>query len=256
MKKSQLMQILIDKSTLNVKDFTEKIGVNRSSYHLWKTKKTIPKKTTINKIAQVLNIELKWLNEDDVIIVNNKRSEIETKTEKGYENILELINYQRDEIARLKAENKQLKQNPVESVLFKEQTYDWKSFVEIKISYKGIKRRIYQVENIDVLAKSLDATTRDIMPYFDLNNWHFMDSHPINKLITKQSLKSLKDKTNLFQNILTQFKNFGKFFSGDHFITLFVDYQFENKVSKTINHCKIIDSDKFNIVNKVTILND
>ena len=76
---------------------------------------------------------------------------------------------------------------------------------------KGIKRRIYQVENIDVLAKSLDATTRDIMPYFDLNNWHFMDSHPINKLITKQSLKSLKDKTNLFQNILETFLQYHTF---------------------------------------------
>ena len=192
----------------------------------------------------MLDIDLKWLDEDDVIIINNKKNEIKTKIEKGYENNLELINYQRDEIARLKAENKQLKQNPVESVLFKEQTYDWKSFVEIKISYKGIKRRIYQVENIDVLAKSLDATTKDIMPYFDLNNWHSMELHPINKLITKQSLKSLEDKTNLFKNILTQFKNFGKFFSGDHFITLFVDYQFDDKISKTINHCKIIDSDK------------
>ena len=70
MKKSQLMQILIDRSTLNVKDFTKKVGVNRSSYHLWKTKKTVPKKTTINKIAQVLDIDLKWLDEDDVIIIN------------------------------------------------------------------------------------------------------------------------------------------------------------------------------------------
>ena len=147
-----------------------------------------------------------------MIIINDKKNGVKTKIEKGYENNLELINYQRDEIARLKAENKTAQTKSVESVLFKEQTYDWKSFVEIKISYKGIKRRIYQVENIDVLAKSLDATTKDIMPYFDLNNWHFMELHPINKLITKQSLKSLKDKTNLFQNILTQFKNFGKFF--------------------------------------------
>ena len=147
----------------------------------------------------MLDIDLKWLDEDDVIIINDKKNGIKTKIEKGYENNLELINYQRDEIERLKAENKQLKQNPVESVLFKEQTYDWKSFVEIKISYKGIKRRIYQVENIDALAKSLDATTKDIMPYFDLNNWHFMELHPINKLITKQSLKSLKIKLIYFK---------------------------------------------------------
>ena len=153
---------------------------------------------------------------------------------KGNENNLDLINYQRDEIARLKAENKQLKQNPVESVLFKEQTYDWKSFVEIKVSYKGIKRRIYQIENIDVLAKSLNTTPENIMPYFDLNNWHSMELHPINKLITKQSLKSLEDKTYLFKNILTQFKNFGKFFSGDHFITLFVDYQYDEKLVRQL----------------------
>ena len=49
MKKSQLMQILIDQSTLNIKDFTRKVGVNRSSYHLWKTKKTVPKKQQLIK---------------------------------------------------------------------------------------------------------------------------------------------------------------------------------------------------------------
>ena len=64
---------IIDRSTLSVKDFTKKVGVNRSSYHLWKTKKTVPKKTTINKIAQVLKINLKWLDEDDVIIINDKK---------------------------------------------------------------------------------------------------------------------------------------------------------------------------------------
>ena len=57
----------------------------------------------------MLDIDLKWLDEDDVIIINDKKNGIKTKIEKGYENNLELINYQRDEIARLKAENKQLK---------------------------------------------------------------------------------------------------------------------------------------------------
>ena len=82
MKKSQLMQILFNRSTLSVKDFTKKVGVNRSSYHLWRTKKTVPKKTTINKIAQVLKINLKWLDEDDVIITNDKENEIKTNIEK------------------------------------------------------------------------------------------------------------------------------------------------------------------------------
>ena len=32
------------------------------------------KKTTINKIAQVLDIDLKWLDEDDVIIISDKKN--------------------------------------------------------------------------------------------------------------------------------------------------------------------------------------
>ena len=37
----------------------------------------------------MLDIDLKWLDEDDVIIINDKKNEIKTKIEKGYENNLE-----------------------------------------------------------------------------------------------------------------------------------------------------------------------
>ena len=171
-------------------------------------------------------------------------------------NTHDLIQYQRQEIKRLQYENDRLKQNSVESILFGEQEYDWSTTVDIKVSFNGIKRKIKKIENIGSLAKSLKATEKDLLPFFDLHKWHRMNDHPINNIITSQSLKNLARKTTLFTDIITNFKKFRKVFYRDHFITIFVDYSFKGNLCRTICYCKIIESTKISIVNKCKILSD
>jgi len=264
MNKSSVIKALLDRSTINVKDLMKKLEVTRSNYYLWQSGKSIPRIDTINKLAEILNIKLKWIDKNNIEIlddqlsprISNKAKHPDLKNIEKQDNNFDLINYQRKEIIRLKNENLKLKQNPVESILFEEQSYDWMTTVDIKFSLKGIKRRISKVLNIEALAKYLKSTPDELMPFFDINQWYIMNEHPVNNLITRQSLKDLESKTDLFKNIITQFKDFGKFFSGDHYITLFVDYKLNNVICKTINHCKIIESDKISINNKITILRD
>ena len=250
MKRSELIKALLNKSALSVKELSEKLGVNRSNYYLWKSSRSVPKQSTINRMAELLNLKVVWYNQNE--------GEIE-ELEESINNELntnDLIQYQRQEIKKLQYENERLKQNSVESILFSEQEYDWSTTVDIKVSFNGIKRKIKKIKNIGSLAKHLKATEKDLLPFFDLNNWHRMNDHPINKIITSQSLKNLERKTTLFTDIITNFKNLGKFFTGDHFITIFVDYSFKGNLCRTICYCKIIESEKISIVNKCKILSD
>ena len=264
MDKSSVIKALLDRSTINIKDLMKKLNLTRSNYYLWQSGKSIPRIGTINKLAEILNIKLKWIDKNNIEIlddqsnpkISNKVKHPDLKNIVRQDNNFDLINYQRKEIMRLKNENLKLKQNPVESILFEEQSYDWMTSVDIEFSLRGIKRRISQVVNIEVLAKYLKSSPDELMPFFDVNQWYLMNEHPVNNLITKQSLKDLKGKTDLFKNIITKFKNLGNFFSGDHYVTLFVNYKLNNVICKTINHCKIIESDKISINNKITILRE
>ena len=250
MNRSELIKALLNKSSLSVKELSEKLDINRSNYYLWKSSRSIPKQSTINRLAELLNLKVTWYNHNE--------GEIE-ELEESINNELnthDLIQYQRQEIKRLQYENERLKQNSVESILFSEQEYDWSTTVDIKVTFNGIKRKIKKIENIGSLAKHLKATEKDLLPFFDQNKWHRMNDHPINQIITSQSLKSLARKTTLFTDIITNFKNLGKFFTGDHFITIFVDYSFNGNLCRTICYCKIIESTKISIVNKCKILSD
>ena len=250
MTRSELIKALLNKSSLSVKELSEKLDINRSNYYLWKSSRSIPKQSTINRLAELLNLKVTWYNHNE--------GEIE-ELEESINNELnthDLIQYQRQEIKRLQYENERLKQNSVESILFSEQEYDWSTTVDIKVTFNGIKRKIKKIENIGSLAKHLKATEKDLLPFFDQNKWHRMNDHPINQIITSQSLKSLARKTTLFTDIITNFKNLGKFFTGDHFITIFVDYSFNGNLCRTICYCKIIESTKISIVNKCKILSD
>ena len=252
MNRSELIKTLLSKSSFSVKELSEKLDINRSSYYLWTSLRSIPKQSTINRLADLLNLKVVWYDKN-----NGEIEELDASTSTLInQNTDDLIHLQRMEIQRLKNENDRLKQNPVESILFGEQEYDWSTSVDIKVTLQGIKRRITNIENLGSLSKSLKAYDEELLPYFDIDRWHKMGGHPINKIITSQSLKNLESKTRLFGDIMTNFKNIGKFFSGDHYITIFVDYEFRGNICRTICYCKIIESSKITILNKCKILSD
>ena len=148
MNRSELIKALLNKSSLSVKELSEKLDINRSNYYLWKSSRSIPKQSTINRLAELLNLKVIWFNHNEGEI-----EELEESTNNEL-NTHDLIQYQRQEIKRLQHENERLKQNSVESILFSEQEYDWSTTVDIKVSFNGIKRKIKKIENIGSLAKA------------------------------------------------------------------------------------------------------
>ena len=152
MNRSELIKALLNKSSLSVKELAKKLDINRSNYYLWTSSRSVPKQSTINRLAEILNVKVIWYDQNE--------GEIEELEESitGESNTQDLIQYQRKEINRLQYENERLKQNSVESILFSEQEYDWSSIVDIKVTFNGIKRKIKKIENIGSLAKHLKTT--------------------------------------------------------------------------------------------------
>ncbi len=250
MDRSQLIKVLLSKSSFTVKELSQRLNINRSNYYLWTSSRSIPKQSTINRLANLLNLQIVWHDKNNGEIKKTNTGDLTNQ------NTDDLIRLQRIEIQRLHDENDRLRQNPFESILFSEQEYDWSTTVDIKVTLRGIKRRISNIENLGSLSKCLKANNEQLLPYFDINRWYTMSDHPINKLITDQSLKNLEDKTKFFGEILRNFKNIGNFFSGDHYVTIFVDYRFGKNLCRTICYCKIIESSKITIMNKCKILSD
>ena len=164
MNRSELIKALLNKSSLSVKELAEKLDINRSNYYLWTSSRSVPKQSTINRLAEILNLKVIWYNQNEGEIEELEES-INNESKHN-----DLIQYQRQEIKRLQYENERLKQNSVESILFSEQEYDWSTTVDIKVTFNGIKRKIKKIENIGSLAKHLKTTEKDLLPYFDKIN--------------------------------------------------------------------------------------
>jgi hypothetical protein len=135
--------------------------------------------------------------------------------------------------------------------------------VDVKISLtKGITRRIYDLKNIKTMADALNTDIQSIVTFFDTDTYYKMNQHPINKLITTESLKALQHKTDTFLGIIKDGVKKGMqtldFFLGNHYVTLFVDYELNGNNCKTVTHSKIIKKGvkTLTIQNKIQLLKD
>ena len=117
MTRSEIIKKLLDRSTLSVKELTKNLDVDRSNYYLWKTQKSVPKQSTINKLANMMDLEIVWTEPNNGTI-HEKNTFLKTEIDHVLsQNKDDLIRYQREEIEVLKEENEKLKS----------QVGDWKN---------------------------------------------------------------------------------------------------------------------------------
>ena len=265
MDKLTLMNKLLDKSTMSIQEMVDKMGVNRSNYYLWRDKKTVPKKSTINKLAELLEVSLDWEGSNEVEIVDNslkiadkkniELTAIDTKEEsvaiemeriklnakKEFELKDKLINYQEQEIetlkkklANVKAENKIIKlENTYEDC-----TPDFTTKVQMRniFNLKSIERNIISIDDLEPIVKSLNISSKKLHnEYFAFGKWFKNNDHPIDKLIDKKSLDILKAAT---AGIPKQAKLF-EFTFGAFYLKFEVLYIYKQSFCMTQSICKI-----------------
>ena len=52
----KIMKELLEQSPLTIQEMSELLGVSRNNFYLWKSGKSIPKKATVLKLSNILNI--------------------------------------------------------------------------------------------------------------------------------------------------------------------------------------------------------
>ena len=264
-----MLKQAIDNHGYNMTDLEQKTGITRSQLYRWinGSAKNIQQKSfqaVAHNLGYVIN------NAEDGIEVIHHIQEPEdimnTQKDTMIDNQQKLINIYESQISQLENKNKMLEnsqsQTP-ESILYDQLTWDWMTTVEVKISLtKGITRRIYDLKNIKTMANALSTDVESIIKVFDTNTYYKMNQHPINTLITTESLKALQHKTDTFLSIIKDGVKKGMqtldFFLGNHYITLFVDYSLNDNFCKTATHCKIIKKgvNTLTIQNKIQLLTD
>ena len=272
--KTELAIKTIKECGLNIQQVADKLGVHRNQIHRWLKGNTVIRDSNLFEIGKMIGKkpsfegnEVFWVDYDkkeiELTAIDTKEESVAIEMEriklnakKEFEQKDKLINYQEQEIEELKRENKQLRENPIQRVRFDSLEYDWMSTVDIRIGIP-LQRKIYNLKNIKILADKLGLDEIEIKEYFDIGNYHAMNKHPIDKIITKQSLKSLKEETGFFTDMLKKGARLGALLTGMGYMTLLVDYEYKNKHCKTITNCKIIEAGRtVKILNKIQLLKD
>ena len=70
MNTAKIMKELLEQSPLTIQEMSELLGVSRNNFYLWKSGKSIPKKATVLKLSNILNIpvnnEMKASNSESI----------------------------------------------------------------------------------------------------------------------------------------------------------------------------------------------
>ena len=109
----KIMKELLDKSTLTIQEMSELLGVSRNNFYLWKSGKSTPKKATVLKLSNILNIPISDKNstnletrDTDTEIIN-----FPINSEKTIQLLYDHIVLQNEKINQLKKELKVGKKN-------------------------------------------------------------------------------------------------------------------------------------------------
>tara|TARA_R100000234_G_scaffold60073_1_gene36401 strand:+ start:3948 stop:4763 length:816 start_codon:yes stop_codon:yes gene_type:complete len=269
MNKLEAINQMINESGLSYSVIAKKADVSREQLYRWKNAEVSdPSSDSLFAIADALGYTVQHHNTKNLKLIKKSNTgdntTMDTQKDTMIDNQQKLINIYESQITKLEKQNKILEnsqsQTP-ESVLYDQLQYDWMTTVDVKISLtKGVTRRIYDLKNIKSMADALDIDIEVILKYFDTDTYYKMNQHPINNLITKESLKALQHKTDTFLGIIKDGVKKGMqtldFFLGNHYITLFIDYELNGKNCKTITHCKMIKKgiNTLTIQNKIELL--
>ena len=256
MDRDEITKILLDKSSMGVSELTNKLGVHRTSYYHWKDGYSTPRKSTLNKLAEILEVELVWDGLDSVEIANELELEtpkmelketdmeleaVKLKAKEEFEHKNKLIYYQEKEIEDLR---KKLKQIESENNLIKlDNAYEdctphFQTEVHMRnvFSLKSIERNIKSIDNIKPLAKALNIDSKELYhKYFCFGKWFKNDKHPVDTIIDENSLAVLKSATS---GIPKQAKLF-QFTMGAFYLKFEVLYLYEDAFCMTQSICKI-----------------
>ena len=198
----KIMKELLEQSPLTIQEMSELLGVSRNNFYLWKSGKSIPKKATVLKLSNILNIpvnnEMKASNSESI---NSPISSAKT-IQLLYDHVL----LQNEKITQLKKELQARKKNI--SHLNDSIVSNNIASCSINFSYEIDYEKCFayicyrDVSGKKEFAEALGYMENEIDLKFAIGEKYKYSEHPINTISPDDENKQMLNKINgLIKNI-------------------------------------------------------
>tara|TARA_A100001234_G_scaffold139863_1_gene122762 strand:+ start:88 stop:837 length:750 start_codon:yes stop_codon:yes gene_type:complete len=196
------MKELLEQSPLTIQEMSELLGVSRNNFYLWKSGKSIPKKATVLKLSNILNIPVN----NEMKASNSESINSPISSEKTIQLLYDHIVLQNEKITQLKKELQARKKNI--SHLNDSIVSNNIASCSINFSYEIDYEKCFayicyrDVSGKKEFAEALGYMENEIDLKFAIGEKYKYSEHPINTISPDDENKQMLNKINgLIKNI-------------------------------------------------------
>ena len=202
MNTAKIMKELLEQSPLTIQEMSELLGVSRNNFYLWKSGKSVPKKATVLKLSNILNIPVN----NEMKASNSESINSPISSEKTIQLLYDHIVLQNEKITQLKKELQARKKNI--SHLNDSIVSNNIAICSINFSYEIDYEKCFayicyrDVSGKKEFAEALGYMENEIDLKFAIGEKYKYSEHPINTISPDDENKQMLNKINgLIKNI-------------------------------------------------------
>lgn len=202
MNTAKIMKELLEQSPLTIQEMSELLGVSRNNFYLWKSGKSVPKKATVLKLSNILNIPIN----NEMEASNSESINSPISSAKTIQLLYDHIVLQNEKITQLKKELQARKKNI--SHLNDSIVSNNIASCSINFSYEIDYEKCFalicyrDVSGKKEFAEALGYTESEIDLKFAIGEKYKYSEHPINTISPDDENKQMLNKINgLIKNI-------------------------------------------------------
>ena len=202
MNTAKIMKELLEQSPLTIQEMSELLGVSRNNFYLWKSGKSVPKKATVLKLSNILNIPVN----NEMKASNSESINSPISSEKTIQLLYDHIVLQNEKITQLKKELQARKKNI--SHLNDSIVSNNIASCSINFSYEIDYEKCFayicyrDVSGKKEFAEALGYMENEIDLKFAIGEKYKYSEHPINTISPDDENKQMLNKINgLIKNI-------------------------------------------------------
>ena len=202
MNTAKIMKELLEQSPLTIQEMSELLGMSRNNFYLWKSGKSVPKKATVLKLSNILNIPVN----NEMKASNSESINSPISSAKTIQLLYDHVVLQNEKITQLKKELRARKKNISHlndsivsndiascSINFSYEIDYEKCFAYI--CYRDISGKKEFVEALGYMENEIDLK-------FAIGEKYKYSEHPINTISPDDENKQMLNKINgLIKNI-------------------------------------------------------
>tara|TARA_B100000003_G_scaffold120759_1_gene108165 strand:- start:462 stop:1229 length:768 start_codon:yes stop_codon:yes gene_type:complete len=202
MNTAKIMKELLEQSSLTIQEMSELLGVSRNNFYLWKSGKSIPKKATVLKLSNILNIPVN----NEMKASNSESINSPISSAKTIQLLYDHVVLQNEKITQLKKELQARKKNI--SHLNDSIVSNNIASCSINFSYEIDYEKCFayicyrDVSGKKEFAEALGYMENEIDLKFAIGEKYKYSEHPINTISPDDENKQMLNKINgLIKNI-------------------------------------------------------